>query len=231
MNTLTKLFIGALCVSIFTGCGTTISVLPSISMQSGETELLKTQRKYVGEPIYTGYNYEESFKARISGEFNMLTSTCSIRNAEAIKAVVQGFPGASVERNVSCKAMMYPEMPMAGTTHLADTDGDGKLDKVYGQGFEGNVKVPMRVKWKSDRDNTYGYKKEVIYQGREGDTLRLNYREYVDDLARPAFSQTSEYNIQESPTLQFRGLTIDVEQADNETITYTIVAGTLMSDD
>jgi hypothetical protein len=33
------------------------------------------------------------------------------------------------------------------------------------------------------------FRKEIVYQGASGGILRLLYREYADDLARPAFSQ------------------------------------------
>ena len=70
-------------------------------------------------------------------------------------------------------------------------------------------------------------KKEIIYQGREGDTLRFRYREYIKDIVRPAYDQTVEYNLNEDNIVTFRGMRILVEEATNQDIVYRIISGTI----
>jgi hypothetical protein len=72
-----------------------------------------------------------------------------------------------------------------------------------------------------------GFKRELVYQGAAGGTLRLLYREYVNDLARPAFSQEATYDLSRSgPTLAtFKGAQIEVLEAGNAGIRYRVLRG------
>jgi hypothetical protein len=76
-------------------------------------------------------------------------------------------------------------------------------------------------------DSVRGKKKELIYQGKQGDTLRFRYREYINDIVRPAFDQTVEYNLDTDKVVTFRGMKILVDNADNQEIAYRIVSGTI----
>ena len=109
-----------------------------------------------------------------------------------------------------------------------DSDGDGSLDKGYGQGvgdFKLNPQLPM-PQWVQSAETT-GTKKELIYQGRDGNTLRLRYREFYRDIVRPSYDQTVEYNLDEATEITFRGLGITIVEADNQYLLYTINSGTL----
>lgn len=72
-----------------------------------------------------------------------------------------------------------------------------------------------------------GFKYELLYQGRSGDVVRIAYREYTDNLARPAFSQEITYTLDPGqPTLvQFRNVSLTIEEADNSKIVYTVHSG------
>ena len=67
------------------------------------------------------------------------------------------------------------------------------------------------------------FKQEFIYNGRVGTALKFIYREYADDLARPAFTQDLQYDLNESKTIGFRGLRIDVISATNTIIEYKLL--------
>jgi hypothetical protein len=65
-------------------------------------------------------------------------------------------------------------------------------------------------------------KQELVYLGQSGDTLRFKYREYFDNLARPAFSNDLTYDISEDNVIGFRGARIEVVNASNTELTYLI---------
>jgi hypothetical protein len=67
-------------------------------------------------------------------------------------------------------------------------------------------------------------KQEFIYNGRVGTALKFIYREYVDDYARPAFSQDLQYDLAESKVIGFRGLRIEVMSATNTNIEYKVLS-------
>lgn len=68
------------------------------------------------------------------------------------------------------------------------------------------------------------FKQEFIYNGRVGNALKFIYREYVDDIARPAFTQDLQYDLAESKTIGFRGLRIEVLNATNTNIEYKVLS-------
>jgi hypothetical protein len=73
-----------------------------------------------------------------------------------------------------------------------------------------------------------GYKKELVFQGLEGETLKVTYREFHDTMAQPVISQELAFPIQDrAATILFRGLTISVTDITNTSIKYQIVTGAL----
>lgn len=67
------------------------------------------------------------------------------------------------------------------------------------------------------------FKQEFIYNGKVGNGLKFIYREYVDDFARPAFTQDLQYDLSESKIIGFRGLRIEVISATNTNIEYKVL--------
>jgi hypothetical protein len=65
---------------------------------------------------------------------------------------------------------------------------------------------------------------EMIYSGLAGKVMRAVYREYVEDLARPAFSQELQYDLGADRTIAYKSLRMRVEDASNSAIRYAIVS-------
>ena len=80
-------------------------------------------------------------------------------------------------------------------------------------------------------DGTYvdaelpSFRQEFVYNGRAGDVVRFMYREYKDDMARPAFTQNLVYDLGESSRIMFRSVEIDVVEAKNSEIKYRLLSG------
>ena len=66
-------------------------------------------------------------------------------------------------------------------------------------------------------------KQDFIYNGKVGNAIKFTYREYVDDLARPAFTQDLQYDLTESSIIGFRGLRIEILSATNTKIEYKVL--------
>jgi hypothetical protein len=65
---------------------------------------------------------------------------------------------------------------------------------------------------------------ELLFSGTDGRSLNLTYREYTDDdMARPAFSQNVVYESRLGQ-IRFRDTVIEVHEATNERIVYTIIS-------
>lgn len=68
------------------------------------------------------------------------------------------------------------------------------------------------------------FRRELVYTGRTGQTLTLMYREFSNDMARPAFSQVLQYDIGSDPVIGYQGARLKVLQADNTGITYEVLS-------
>lgn len=67
-----------------------------------------------------------------------------------------------------------------------------------------------------------GFAAELVYSGISNSTLRVSYREYVNDMAQPAYSQELTYNLSESNIITFRSVKIKISHADNSEIEYSV---------
>ncbi len=60
-----------------------------------------------------------------------------------------------------------------------------------------------------------GFKRELIYSGKSKGTVSLQYREFVNDLARPAFSQELSYDLAEGNEIGYKGARFLILKATN----------------
>lgn len=70
-------------------------------------------------------------------------------------------------------------------------------------------------------------KEEILFSGFSQGTLRATYREFVNDMARPAFSQEATYDFTPGTpsTISFKGAQIEVLDANNNEIRYRVLRG------
>jgi hypothetical protein len=72
-------------------------------------------------------------------------------------------------------------------------------------------------------DNQPGsFKRELVYNGKSKDTIKIQYREYKDNFARAAFFQDLVYDMTESNNVGFRGMNIEVLEATNSYIKFIV---------
>ena len=68
------------------------------------------------------------------------------------------------------------------------------------------------------------FKRELLYTGISKNVISIVYREYVNDMARPAFSQELKYDLGEGSIIGFKGARFEVVKATNLGITYRVMA-------
>lgn len=69
-----------------------------------------------------------------------------------------------------------------------------------------------------------GFRQELIYNGRIGDSLKFLYREFSGDLMRPPFSQEVQYDLKDSTMIGFRGVRIEIIEATNTQLRYRVLS-------
>lgn len=79
-----------------------------------------------------------------------------------------------------------------------------------------------RVKLPTLADNSF--QQTLIYSGRIGDRITLGYREFSNSLARPAFNNDVEYDLNESKIVGYKGARVEVIEATNQEITYKVLS-------
>lgn len=100
-------------------------------------------------------------------------------------------------------------------------DQDGSVEKV--RTWVGILNSPDG--WKVEERYSVDFvRNELIYSVRSGTTINISYREYRGGLAAPAFYQSLKYDLAESNTIRFQRFVIKVHNADNQSITYTVLS-------
>jgi hypothetical protein len=69
------------------------------------------------------------------------------------------------------------------------------------------------------------FKYTALYQGKTKNSIKISFREFNNDMARPAFTQDIDYelNADGSTTIGFKGLRIEVIKATNMELTYKVI--------
>lgn len=69
------------------------------------------------------------------------------------------------------------------------------------------------------------FKYIVLYQGKSDNKIKISFREFVDNVARPAFTQDVDYELEKDGTalIGFKGLRIQVLKVTNLDITYKVI--------
>lgn len=142
------------------------------------------------------------------------------------------YAGAAVGSPAACLDSAFEAGPLGGAksfTCFQDLDGDGLFERTFVRGLRA-IRDPPLVRYELRNrvdpvpDETTTFKGELVYQGAGGGILRLAYREYSNDMARPAFSQEVTYDLAtEGPTsIVFKGAKIEILSAGNSGIRYVV---------
>jgi len=67
------------------------------------------------------------------------------------------------------------------------------------------------------------FRQQLIYGGRSGDQIKVTYREFSGDFARPAFAQDVQYDLGADKLIGFKGVRIEIVEATNTKLTYRVL--------
>lgn len=223
--------------SLLSGCSTTEPVVATESpkeIRGVSPEIGVASQARVGDKIYEAFNYKQihlpkrtTLSTGLRRKFVLQTI-----DAPAGSEVVQNSQGeyCSVE-----KLLIDPLVGAHDQICFTDDDKDGAFDKVgatpgvlrFWKDLETPIPYKLNVSEALNID-AGGYKKELIYQGRDGSTLRVSYREYLDNLARPAFTQDLTYPIISGKSeIIFQNLKIEVTSIQPSELTDVVREGAL----
>jgi hypothetical protein len=76
---------------------------------------------------------------------------------------------------------------------------------------------------KSGKNRVPEYLTELVYLGKQSNNIFISYYDYVDFYIRPAFSKQLFYDLNDTKTIGFKRVRINVLEATNTYITYTVL--------
>ena len=80
------------------------------------------------------------------------------------------------------------------------------------------------VKGKYTAVKASNFQRTLYYNGKSGNEVYFDYREFKNDLARPAFTQNLTFDLAEDNVIGFRGMRMQVLEATNTSIKYRLLA-------
>ncbi|MEL0646513.1 hypothetical protein V6248_03695 [Pseudoalteromonas agarivorans] len=85
------------------------------------------------------------------------------------------------------------------------------------------VKYEITESEPSIREDSFKY--TALYQGKTKNNIKISFREFKNDMARPAFTQDIEYELGDTgeATIGFKGLRIQVLKATNMELSYKVL--------
>lgn len=229
-----RVLLGAGLLCLLVGCASVPVGIPLTHRRIGESPALRVPvSRSVGEVIYETFNYEEWQGARLLEPItiDVLAADASLGPSDALIASQEAGATVYCTEKPALRAM---SQPASSRICLADRDGDTRFEM-----WRAPEGPPARVQWAklqasaafsvghSMAPTGNGFRYELLYQGVSANVIRILYREYVDDLIRPAFQQDLSYTLSPSgPTdIAFRTSRIRVTAADNNGIQYEMLAG------
>jgi len=73
-------------------------------------------------------------------------------------------------------------------------------------------------------ENAPGFVQELIYNGRVDDYVKFLYREFSQDVARPAFSQEVQYDLGDAAEIGSKDARLEILSATNTELTYRVLS-------
>lgn len=180
----------------------------------------------VGEPVYTKFDYRV---LRVPRLIDGLSRSLFVHQVD-VPAGITLEHGSRHRVDGWCTKEPYLRAAAGPDTVVCFTHpSDQEFRSIFVPGALGaDLQRPVRFEWIDEFQQDQGFKIELVYQGVAGDILRLAYREYLENLARPAFHQDLTYTLNptgEVTPILFRSLEMLVESADNSGIRYRVIRG------
>lgn len=68
------------------------------------------------------------------------------------------------------------------------------------------------------------FQQTLIYSGKVGDKIKIGYREFSNNAARPAFNNDVDYDLTQSKVIGYKGARLEIIDATNESIKYRVIS-------
>ena len=199
------------------------------NLRGADKVLGRTYTVAVGETVFSEYDYTVTVVAKLRSDFDFVAKSRSHHVVPATE-LIGGFEGGGFDPGaIACTIAKTDEHDgKMGQSCFIDRGKDGTFDEVMNHSLMSAAwtKLPAPIPYRlyagaiTNVNSSY----ELVYLGMSGTTLRLAYREYRDELARPAFTTELTYSLEAGKpnTIAYKGLKIDVDKSGNAGITFRV---------
>lgn len=216
---------------LLTGCATVQVKEPNmVTEQIGQKPTIgQIGEAPVGGVLFSQFRYWSKVGFRVDDSLSMpfMLGRISMSPGDfLIRAQSQGKDVLCTEKRAYIDPLTGPHVSVC-----FEDVGDGKLYKASATPgmvtMSKDLTSPIRYSRSeliTPRSDSFKY--EILYQGISGKVLRLAYREYINDLARPAYFQDVSYDVESFPmSITFRTVRIEVLSANNNGVQYRVLSG------
>ena len=131
------------------------------------------------------------------------------------------FAAKSANGNAIVKTYTTPAAPIGIRVRKDNANNEVCISFITGTDFCNNNKHYSFKKVSLTSQDTF--QQILIYNGKVGSKINISYREFNNDIARPAFSNNAEYDLSSSKTIRYKGAVIQVIEATNQYIKYKVL--------
>lgn len=231
-------------VVLFSGCATTAPSDFKL-FQATKNEYIKNDNAksyiighrascYVGDKMIDVFNYKKHVKETIDSNNQQYEALLDFKNLK--KGQLYPLSGTSRSNDKNLYVFIFNDngwyryLKINDEGYIASNDlfdSSGFIvEKDYIRGEQKKMFNKINLKASSDIEERYlagSFQYVLLYNGRSGDDIKIQYREFKDDMARIAFYQDLSYNIKESKFIRFKNFKIEIINATNEKIEYIIL--------
>lgn len=215
-------------VLFFSGCAQKVTFMTEKKIGSTPSLNLE-QTANVGDTLYEEFDYTSTPSANLINKLKMSYYLGSIQMTEAdnlIKVMI----GDNIQY---CSQFKHYIDPLVGAYDTVCFKSDFQSKKftevrvpLIALGSWSNLVEPLPYNETFLNISTKGLKRELLYNGSYKGELKIQYREYLNDFARPAFYQDLSYEIKNGENeIDIKGVKILFEAQDKNRLKYRVVSG------
>lgn len=222
--------VGALIFAVLaTGCATTLPSAPQKTSLVNIPELNIESNAEIGQSMVSTARKIESKAIRLDNALthNSGTWTLSISSG-VLPAYISNEKGSfyRVQGPVALTTFGIGQPNTIGGIFIPNDKN--KPTEVFWMGAYGSpvsdahpgieVQNTIYESWGKD-----SFKRELVYSGVSQNTISILYREFQNDMARPAFSQDLKYDLSQGNSIGYKGARFEVIKANNTGIIYKVL--------
>ena len=218
-----KIIILLLSLILCNGCVSVTYNYQPQTIKISEPPLNTVVTAYIGDNMLNQGEYTESDAIYLKDKVHIgpfgytFTSGYYLKKGETDKSEFY-YPGGVAE-----PGHVIPD-PMADSFQAIRIDKkSGKFCGVTVFGEEGCTSKADYERKKCIIKSSDSFQQTLIYSGKVGDKINIGYREFSNNMARPAYSNEVEYDLSESKIIGYKEARIEVIEATNEYIKYKVL--------